>query len=50
MCPKNFKEEMKQMLLQGAAGDEMVVQVRENEWQVPKQLIHETLERLSRIC
>ncbi len=42
--------EMQQVFFQGAAGNEVVVQVCENEWQVSKQLIHEALERLSNIC
>jgi len=35
------------MFFQSAADDEVVVQVRENEWQAAKQLVHEELERLS---
>jgi hypothetical protein len=38
------------MLFQGAAGDEMVIQVCEDEREVAKQLVHKTLEGLSRIC
>jgi hypothetical protein len=38
------------MFLQGAAGDEMVVQVCEDEGEVAKQLVHEALEELSSIC
>jgi hypothetical protein len=38
------------MFLQGAAGDEMVIQVCEDEREVAKQLVHEALEGLSCIC
>ncbi len=32
---------MKQMFFQGAAGDEMIVQIGENKREVAEQLIHE---------
>ncbi len=41
---------MKQMFLQGVAGDEMVIQVCEDEGEVAKQFVHEALEGLSIIC
>ena len=38
--------EMLQVLFQGGAGDEVVVQVGEDEGKVSKQLVHQALERL----
>jgi hypothetical protein len=41
---------MQQVFFQGAAGDEVVVQVGEDKREVAKQLVYETLERLRCIC
>jgi hypothetical protein len=38
------------MFFQGAAGDEMIIQICEDKREVAEQLIHEPLKRLSRIC
>jgi hypothetical protein len=38
------------MLLQSVAGNEVIIQVRKNEREVAKQLVHEALEGLSCIC
>jgi hypothetical protein len=39
---KNLQN-VQQMFFWGATGDEKVIQVGENEWQVAKYLVHETL-------
>ncbi len=41
---------VKQVFFQGAAGDKMIVQIGENEWEVAEQLVHESLKRLCGIC
>ncbi len=38
------------MFFQGAAGDEVIVQIGENKQEVGKQLVHEPLKRLCCIC
>jgi hypothetical protein len=37
---------MAMMLSKGAAGDQVVVQISEEEWQVTKDLVHQALESL----